>query len=340
MNTLLSVVALFLLLVSSSPATQDFTVLAKRGSVQIQGKPVSLKAKIGGRDTLVVGKDGYVTLAHSNGRVVELAKMGRYPLTTLRASVSKPASSTSQRLLAYVIDELTTIDEAPELSDGHRRKMKATGAVERADGDDVEITDTLAQYGVTVPAVMGYLEVSDLRTDNAQDGIVAVTPLQSRTLQEPCLCAWFAHHSPNAVYTVSVIDASDNVLWQMETTDTTVLIPSTRLPQGALVYWQVSQKGTGHTSEKYSLYRMPEATQQLLDDAKALLAQDVDTTSAVGQLALARLYEEEGMQCYAYTAMLKATLLAPNVPTYRHQLALFYRRNGMIRSLMQLNSTR
>lgn len=314
----------------------EFTVMAIRGNVQYRGRPVPLSTKLRFEDTLVLGSGGHATLAHRNGKVLEIRSPGRIALASFRTQVNTPGTTTSRKFLAYVIEELSTVEDAPELSDNHRKKMKATGAVERAQGDNVQIGDSLEKYGVQTPRSLGYIAIDDVVIDNQNDVINVISPTLSRFIQRPIQCYWYAVRGSVAPYTVSVYDAKDSLLWIGTTPDTTILIPSMLLPQGALVYWQVHHQATGASSAKYSLYHMPAETDAQIHAQITELAADIDTTTAIGQVALARLYEEEGMACYAYTAMVRALELAPDVNAYQHFMISFYRRNGMSRELRAL----
>jgi hypothetical protein len=116
-------------------AQESFKVLAVRGAVTI-GKSDQLKVgqQLKAADQIKIGASAYVSLAHKNGKTVELRKAGLYKVKDLDASASQQTGSATSKYAKYVVAQLTEVDEPIEFRDARRSHMRTTGSVDRAAG--------------------------------------------------------------------------------------------------------------------------------------------------------------------------------------------------------------
>lgn len=119
---------LFLLSLTWAANAQDyaFRVLGSKGSNTVNGQTIKIGQKIKDADAVVVADGGYLGLAHSNGRTIEVKEAGNYSVDELIKKVPQKTTSLANKYTAFVISELT----GASASSGTNRVK--TGAVTRA----------------------------------------------------------------------------------------------------------------------------------------------------------------------------------------------------------------
>lgn len=309
-------------------AQERFRVLAVRGQVSAGNGAVKVGARLGLKDKLTLGKDGYVSLGHTNGRTLEVRKAGSYKVSDLDKDATKKGASASSKFASYVASELTEVKEPDAFRDVHRGRMRTTGAVERANGDEVSVVDTVAQAvgGLGEAqhlAMVAYGSISKGRS------LLAIMPRHTRLLGDSIGFQW--HPSPKATgYRLIVVDRGGTNVFDRTVSDTVVIAPASIIPEGQLCFWHVEAQGTDLRSDEYGLFRLNgderRSTEQLIREVRS----DVDDDAgAIGLLVLAAAYEDQGLVADAYEAYRKAVVLAPDVQNYKRMYAEFLRRQGL-----------
>lgn len=309
-------------------AQERFKVLAVRGQVSSGNGTVKVGARLGLKDKLTVGKDGYVSLSHTNGRTLEVRKAGSYKVSDLDKDATKKGSSASSKFASYVASELTEVKEPDAFRDVHRGRMRTTGAVERANGDEVSVVDTVAQAvgGLGEAqhlAMVAYGSISKGRS------IIAIMPRHTRLLGDSVAFQW--HPSPNATgYRVVVQDRGGATVFERTVTDTMVVVPSASIPEGQLCFWHLEAQGIDLRSDAYGLFRLSGDERRSTEQVIASVRSEVDDDDgAIGSLVLAAAFEDQGLIADAYRAYDRAVRIAPDVQNYKRLFAEFLRRQGL-----------
>ncbi len=131
----------FTALLSTSLSAQSyvFKVMASSGTQTSTGKVYpSTKGKslvvgntLQGTDQIVMPDKSYLSLMHSSGGTVQIAKAGTYSVSDLANKLKASTQTASQRYASYVIGELTKNDEK-NLNKYPHKYQNVTGSVERA----------------------------------------------------------------------------------------------------------------------------------------------------------------------------------------------------------------
>ena len=110
MNRVSTFLVVLVLLTAIGTAQDKFKVLATRGSVTLDGgKKLSVGQKLKLSDKITVAKGGFASLAHVNGRTVEVRKEGTIKISELDKAVSKKTGSVSGKFATYVVGELLSL---------------------------------------------------------------------------------------------------------------------------------------------------------------------------------------------------------------------------------------
>lgn len=315
--------------VTVTSAQDRFKVLAVRGKVTCNAGSVRLGMKLGLKERVTVAKGGYVSLAHNNGRTLELNKEGAYKIADLDKAATKKSSSVSGKFAAYVYNELTEVDEPIAFKDDHKGRMKTVGAVERADGDDVSVVDSIDA------AVGGMGEARQLAVV-AYNGmakgkeLVAIMPRHTRLIGDSVTFVW--HRLPNtSKYKVVVLDRENREIFGREVSDTSSMVTMAQLPMtpGQVYFWHV-EGGGDVRSDEYALYRLTPAERAEAEAVVRGAKDDMDDDqSAIARLILAVAYEDQGLMYDAHRAYIDAVNIAPGIQNYKRLHAEFLRRQGL-----------
>ncbi len=331
-HTILFLCCMLIFSVRLSQAQTKFKVLAVRGSVTI-GK--SAQALLGQQlktgENIVVGKNGYISLAHTNGRTVEIKKAGTFTVAELDKAATKRSKSSTDKFAAYVMSELTEVKEPVSFSDAKRSNMRTTGSVDRAAGDDVSVWDSV----LTMVGGPGELQALAVVQSNAvSNGSVfsVIMPRHTRLLADTVRFEW--HRSPKAgSYKLVVTDREDKAVHTTTVSDTfyTASVATMGLKEGQLYYWHVeSAADASYRTDEYALYRLSgeERTSSLAMVNEVKADYDADD-AAIGQLILGAAFEDMGLYYDARIAYLNAVTMAPDVQNYKRLYADFLRRQGL-----------
>ncbi len=137
-TTMMKNIISFLLILSVSIGyAQDvsYKVLAAKGknAVEKSSKPGEFSPlytgmKLASKDKIVLGDGGYLGLAGSNGKTIELREKGIYNVSDLAGKLAADNSTLALKYVEYIFSDL-------ESKDGHTSNMSITGSVERSTAD-------------------------------------------------------------------------------------------------------------------------------------------------------------------------------------------------------------
>ncbi|GMV52500.1 MAG: hypothetical protein IAE64_00890 [Flavobacteriales bacterium] len=312
-------------------AQGSFKILALRGTVTVGGAGVQIGSRLKTSGSITVPKQGYVSLAHTNGKVIELAKPGSYNLADLNKAALKKTGSVTNKFVAYVMDELTEVSEPVSFKEAHRSKMQTTGSVERAAGDDVNAVDSILSI-VGAPGELTALAAVQDREISSGSLLCVIMPRNTRLITDTLQMWW--HRAPSCgSYRVVVSDTKDRTIIDRVVTDTASRLSVTQagFVPGAVYYWHVEDSANpGFRSDEYALYLAPkdEADQitAAIEDVRNECGSD---QSAISEVVQASVFESMGLVYNAYIAFERATVLAPGVQNYKRLFAEFLCRQGL-----------
>lgn len=315
----------------TTEAQTRFTVLAVRGDVYNGKSSVRVGNKLSTKDDITVKKGGYVSLAHVNGRAIEINKTGSYKVKQLDSDAKKKSGSSTSKFAKYVVDELTTLEDPIEFTSGRRGKMRTTGSVERALGDDVNVFDSVLTIvgGPNEIAALAGKQNNDVSTGAY---ILVLTPRDTRVATSSMKFLWKSAPKTSA-YVVKIYDRNGNQTFSEEISDTTIRVDlnNAGVVKGQLSYWSVNAKDNANlASDEFSIYRLPTADELEITGLEMSIAEDYDSdNAAIGQLVLATAYEDMGLTYAAQMAYSNAISIAPSVQNYKRMYAQFLKRQGL-----------
>lgn len=312
-------------------AQVKFKVLAARGSVTIGSNKATVGQKLQLSDKITVGKGGYASLAHTNGKTLELKKDGAYKIADLDKKATAKSGSTSSKFASYVVKELTEVDEPISFSENKRTNMRTTGSVERAAGNDVSVWDSVLVM-VGGPGELQGLAFMDNKSIQSGEHFTAVMPRSTRLLSDTVQFIWYK--SPKVQTYKMVITNRDNaVVKTYQTADTTVTFQLTSIgvERGELYYWHVENAtDPSYATEEYAMYLLDGSERMGSENTVHEATENLeDNQDAVGLLVVATACEDQGLNYDAYQAYHKAVTAAPGIQTYKRLYAEFLKRQGL-----------
>ena len=317
---------------SATQAQVKFKVLAARGTVTVgSGSKVTIGQKLQASDKISIGKGGYASLAHTNGKTIELKKEGSYKVSDLDKKASVKSGSTSSKFASYVVKELTEVDEPISFKENKRANMRTTGSVERAAGDDVSVWDSVLVM-IGGPGELQGLAFMDNKDIQSGNHFTAVMPRSTRLLSDTVQFIW--HKSPKVqTYKMVVTNRENVVVKTLQTADTTVTMQLTQngVVKGELYYWHIENANdASYATEEYAMYILDGSERmgsvQTINEVSSELE---DSQDAIGLLVVATACEDQGLVYDAYQAYNKAVAAAPGVQTYKRLYAEFLKRQGL-----------
>lgn len=325
------ILACIILIGSVVASAQDpFKVLAVRGTVSVGGKALTIGQRVKTSDRITVAKGGYASLAHTNGRTVEIKKEGTVKVSDLAAAATKKSGSVSGKFASYVVGELTEVKEPIAFSDKRRANMRTTGSVERAAGDDVDAIDSLVGW-VGGPGELRGLAAVESRGIDRGEVFAIVMPRSTRLLSDTVTFLWHPFKGAKR-YAVVIMDRDDKVVARRETADTslTLVLGPLGIKEGALYAWHVEQTDDAakHSSDQ-SMWLLGgadrDAVVRLVGDVRSEIG---DEAEAIGALILAQVYEDTGLVYDAWRSYRAAMEAAPDITNYKRMFAEFLLRQN------------
>ncbi|MFN6944243.1 MAG: hypothetical protein ACK4ND_04810 [Cytophagaceae bacterium] len=305
---MLSVIFSFLFLASNVFAQDDiFKVLVSKGANQVAlggattFEAVKIGSKLGKDDKLTIAENGYIGLAHSSGKTIEIKKAGTYEIKTLIAEVAKQNVSSNKKYVDFVVGEMTATNE--DMAGNRHKYMSVTGSVERG-GDDAAIN-------VLLPS----------------------RPEKTTVLNAPVYFKW-QPVSGVSTYVVKITNMAEEVLHSMEVNEASASIDLSKLnlkkEKNLLV--SVSAKGESKlASASYLLVRITDDKSKNLLKEIAEVKSDYGDETAINKLVLAAFFEEKGLLADALSCLEAAVAAEPEVEEFKAMYAQFLLRNKILK---------
>lgn len=325
------VLLLSLIGLSTAQGQTRFKVLAVRGQVKADTRSVSVGQHLKASEKLTLPANSYISLAHNNGRTVELRKAGSYKLADLDKAAQKKSGSATGKYATYVLNELTEVQEPVSFTSTRRSNMKTTGSVDRVEGDEVNLVDSV----LTVVGGPGELQALAMVQDQAITSgsmFSVIMPRHTRLLTDTLMFTW--HRAPSVrSYRVVVMDATNRITFSKETSDTSLAMQTTAMgmADGTVYYWHVENANdAAYRTGEYCLYRVAGTERDEVNDMVAAIREDLESDeSAIGKIVLASAFDEMGLHYEAYKTFADAVFVAPDVQNYKRLFAEFLKREGL-----------
>jgi hypothetical protein len=311
-------------------AQDPFKVLAVRGTVTVGGKGLAIGQRLKSSDRITVARGGYASLAHTNGRTVELRKEGTVKVSDLATAATQRSGSVSGKFASYVVGELTEVKEPIAFTDKRRANMRTTGSVERAAGDEVDAVDSMLAW-VGGPGELRGLAVAESRGIERGESVGIIMPRHTRLLADTVTFLWHPFGGGGR-YAVVITDREDRVVLRREVADTTLVLAlrSAGVTENALFAWHVERADdAAKRSADQSLWLLGGADRdealRLIDGVRS----EIDPEAvAIGALILAQVYEDRGLMYDAWRSYQAAVTAAPDVQAYKRMFAEFLLRQN------------
>lgn len=285
-----------LLAITSLVSAQDyaFKVLAVKGSNEVKAgeawQPLKTGATLRSQDELKLGANGYIGLVHKTGKPLEVKEAGVQKVSALESKVGT-SSSVLQKYTDFILSS----------NDERRNTLTATGAVHRGNDDKSPIKLQLP--------------------DKDHSGIfnsIAVIKWEPGDAAGP--------------YVVKVKNMFEDVLADIETSETGIELNlnEEKYANESAILIEVSSKSNPKLiSTQRLIKKLSPAELEKVAEAVKALRQEMPEETALSQLYLASLYEQNGLFIDAIYAYEQAVKLEPEVPTFSQSYKEFLSRIGL-----------
>ncbi|MFN3403705.1 MAG: hypothetical protein ACK40G_06375 [Cytophagaceae bacterium] len=286
---------IFSLLFTTAFAQDEmFRVLASKGTNKVvsgnssEWKSVGPGKKLFKDDKISIDENGYLALAHKNGKTMELKKAGIYEVSKLNSELASQNSSVTKKYVDYIAGEMTNTG-GENMSENRKKYMNVTGSVDRGIGDVklMAFKETVVLNGITT--------LRWAPTENVK------------------------------VYQVTIMNMFDEPVYTTETSETFITVDLSKLgiKKDRVLSWHVKDKASDKKSDKYSLkYISEEKEQKINADLKELKANLSDET-AINKMILASYFEENNLYLNALENYESAKKLQPDVEEFKETYELF-----------------
>jgi hypothetical protein len=289
---------IMMLLISTSSFAQElFKVLASKGTNKAVSGGVESSLVIGKKllkgDKLIVAEGGYVGLAHTSGKTIEIKKGGSYDVATLVNEVSNQNTSSSQKYVNFVSTQMTTGNTSGT-------NKNSTGSVERGglyklyQGTRMEVfvSDKILVQWLPVEKAKGYY----VSLVNMYDEEVYKTETTTNSI---------------------TLDLSKLDVSKLEDNSVKLIITAKNYPDLK-------------TDDSYFLTFVTGDKQKKVAEELSSMQQVNSENTAINKIVLAGFYEENGLYLNAMEKYQEAIALEPEVEDYKTAYDQFLKRNDLI----------
>lgn len=296
---------IFFTLTSFVATAQDemFKVLASKGENKVSSSggawtTMTIGKKLHKNDKIVVAANGYLGLAHSCGKTIEIKKAGTYEVGKLASEVAAQNQGVCKKYVDFVVGEMTTQEE--DMSKNKHKYMAVTGSVER-----------------------GF-------------GVKSFIPNNATVLPKKVILHWLPDTVvTDPVYVVQVMDMFNEVKYTTKTKNTfaEVDLGSIKAPEDQVVLWTVIVEDREmNTVDPRSLNLLPaEQSAPILAELDSI-STEISEESALNNFVMASYYARKDLLVDAISCYEKAIALAPDVEDYRIAYNKFLIEKGLAES--------
>ena len=318
---IIKVVLLLIIILSSLSsiyaAGNEFRVLASKGDIFVQkggkGKweKIYTGSTISAKDNIKLTKGAYLGLVHSQGRTLELKKVGVYSAFKLSKDVLTMNSSVSKKLVNLIASE---VSESMSILDKNNAEnnMTQSGAVERSFENN--IIPKKDSNGATVLNNKLNLE----------------SPIKTALMNPEATFSWFK--LPGDInYEFLLCDRFDKPEFSKTIKDTSITINTKDLglEEGAYYFWKVTAKTTPvKKSDEACFIILHEKESTAIKDTLKLLNKELGyEATAASMMILGLFYERHELINDAEASYREAVRLAPGVEDYHKLYSNFRKRH-------------
>lgn len=201
--------------------------------------------------------------------------------------------------------------------------------------------------GFVVQSVQGAQEGKNIKSASVEmslnvNKLRLISPRTTKTIDDEMTFTWngTVDGSKTPTYLFTITDASQNVRFKRELTETqvTVNLKSLGLEKDRCYYWSVTQVGANApTVESYCLYMVNDAEMASLNGQLKTLRDEQNTQpTALDKLMLASFYEQNGLTYRAMTAYKEASSIGGDVEIFSDSYREFLRRTGVDYETMKM----
>ena len=316
--------------VSTFAKDPEFRVLGKKGNVQVQGKEINTGDAVNRNDKIVVKEASYLGLVHNTGRTVEISKPGTYSTATLAKNITSKGGSTSSKFASYVIDEISKPEDILTTKK-YKRSATVAGSVERAEGSDVNVGESIFSMSGTNSNAMGGVNfLADVLFTTDKKFINVFLPRSSYLIDPQVRFSWYRNKEAKE-YTLKITDTQDKEVYFKRLTDTSVSLnlDNIKLQRGANYYWSV--KGDNDSrADLFCINLMSrEDCENMQNEINSFTGEEGDSQDAVSKLIVAAYFEDANVMSGAVDAYRSALEIAPGVQSYKSLYARYLTRIGL-----------
>lgn len=316
--TIIGFLAILALFMTNTNYAQNekFRVLASKGETLLQQNckgdwsKISTGSVVNTSDKIKLSKGSYLALIHSNGKTLELSKLGVYSAQDLCKTAKSKKTSVSGRLANYVLEEINSSDNI-FASDDYKKKMATTGSVNRSFNNlEAEIAKGLNEEGL-------------LQTSS---------PRKFNTIYNNILLSWIGNKDKTK-YVFTITDRFNKVIFKKELYNCFISIDSKKLKlePDTYYFWNVYIKNNPIliSSNSCFLIQSTETSKDINSKLQDLKNEIGNENTPMNKIILAAFFEENNLINDALLAYREAVKLAPNIDEYKKIYNKFLERNSI-----------
>lgn len=267
-----------------------FCVLGKKGTVQVKTskskkyEDIKTGDKLFVSDNIVLKEGSYIGLVHNNGKTIEIAKPGKYKISSLSILAEDKKTSVLPKLADMIFDKVNKSGEL--LTDKETKTQKTGGYIERGIGDV-------------------YLPI--------------VTPVKKHIMINNVTLCWNSSKG-NPQFEFKLMNRFNKILLSKSTSDTCITFDaeSMKLEKGNYYFWTVNLASDNDYKSKEACFKILTNNEiALVKDTLNQLKEELgDDNTATAKIVYAFFYEQNNLLDEAENSYRQAIKLAPDVYDY------------------------
>jgi uncharacterized membrane protein len=251
--------------------------------------PLLVGSKLLNTASVTVGTAGYVALAHiTTGKTIEVKTPGSYTVAKLIEQVNLQNASVSSKYMNYVTGQMASAGNE-DLSANRQKYMSVTGSVERGDHPIIVFAE-------------------------GKSSVIASDVALAWTFKDN------AEASKRHTFLVKVVDVYDEVIDELSTTDTSIILDLSKykLDKDFDLIVMIQTKEHAHLkSDKYMLTSVAADKKKQIEADYAKLTSELDMSSALSKLICASYLAEQGLVLNSMAMYKEAIALQPEVDEFK-----------------------
>lgn len=269
----------------SASAQEVFKVLASKGNNKLTtsngSSGVTIGKKLYKNDKITVAQGGYLGLAHSSGKTIELKTPGTYEVNKLSSEVASQNKGICKKYVDFVVGEMTAQDE--DMAKNRYKYMAVTGSVERG--------------------------LKRIRT---------YIPDKVDVLDEPVVVRWLPDSSIKQ-YVVTVTNLFEEVVYTDTVSSPLVKLdlPKYNLSKDKFLAVKITNLSQTAGTHPILLRSLPDDKEKAMESEINEVKKELGEETALNKFVLANVYAEKGLYVDAIDYFESAIQMAPEVEDYK-----------------------